>query len=92
MTRSIICLHDGKAIPLRINQAHGAATVGACPACSTADVGVSGRNQRHDHDTYYADAYCIACCAHIGTIEVTVSTIFGIEEDQAVLNGRVRVY
>lgn len=92
MTRSIVRLHDGARVPLHINKVCGSASVAVCPACFATDVGIGGRNRRHDHDTHYADAHCLACSAHIGTIEVTVSTIFGIEEDESVLNGRVRVY
>ena len=44
------------------------------------------------HDTYVADARCCGCDKPSGTIRATVSTIFGIAEDDRVLNGRVRVY
>ena len=43
-------------------------------------------------DTYRADAHCLACGETIGVLRVKMSTIFGIEEDKRVLNGRCRVY
>lgn len=44
------------------------------------------------HDTYTSLAGCTACGKLAGKLVVTVSTIFGIEEDERVLNGRARVY
>lgn len=55
---------------------------------------ISGQRGRQDigHDTIKAPAVTHCCRAVIGTIVVRVSTIFGIEEDERVLNGRCRVY
>lgn len=53
---------------------------------------VVGRNRTHGHDTHYADAHCAVCLRMVGRIEARVDTIFGIEEDRAVLHGRPRVY
>lgn len=44
------------------------------------------------HDTYTSNASCFDCDAPVGRLVVTVDTIFGIEEDEAVLHGRPRVY
>lgn len=64
----------------------------ACPACAE-PLRVRGRgNHVESHDTYAATAHCVACGAALGTIRVRVSTIFGIEEDERILNGRMRVY
>lgn len=64
-----------------------------CPGCHDA-LKVKGlvATVHHDHDTYYADAVCISCKHAVGELQTQVSTIFGIEEDEAVLNGRARVY
>ena len=48
--------------------------------------------KHHNRDTYFADAIALCCKKKIGTIETKVSTVFGIEEDEAVLNGPWRVY
>ncbi len=66
-------------------------TNATCPRCSE-PLRVFGGETAHDHDTYSAPAHCLACRNAIGTIRVRVSTLFGIDEDDAVLNGRPRVY
>lgn len=53
---------------------------------------VAGGDPNVGHNTIEAPAVCCACKEHVGTIVVKVSTIFGIEEDARVLNGRCRVY
>lgn len=68
---------------------------GECPDCKASPFKVAGvaGSMTHDHDTYRADARCIACDKGFGKLVVEVSTIFGIEEDRAVLvHGRARVY
>jgi hypothetical protein len=65
----------------------------ACPSCAyAAPLKVRGASSTHDHDTHRASAIALCCDATIGTMEVKVDTLFGIEEDRAVLNGRCRVY
>lgn len=66
----------------------------ACPACKhPAPVKVSGDGRRTEgHDTYACNAIALCCRRRIGTVRVRVSTIFGVEEDERVLNGRARVY
>ena len=44
------------------------------------------------HDEYRAHARHRGCGKHVGRLIAHVSTIFGIEEDERVLNGRPRVY
>ncbi len=68
-----------------------------CPACKVEHpegLPVAGRHNRiASHDTYEAEAHALCCGARIGLIRVTVSTIFGLEEDELVLHhGRCRVY
>jgi hypothetical protein len=64
-----------------------------CPKCEVEPCRVQGGGvTHHDHDTYFSRAICLACEADIGEIRTKVETMFGIEEDNAVLNGRCRVY
>jgi len=54
---------------------------------------VAGSGIKHtSRDTYFADAIALCCRRKIGTIETQVDTVFGIEEDERVLNGPWRVY
>jgi len=39
-----------------------------------------------------APAHCNNCGVYKGQLKVTIDTLFGLEEDNAVLNGRARVY
>lgn len=68
---------------------------GACPHCSDSPfkaAGVEGSIVR-GHDTYTSSAVCLKCKQKLGKLVLTVSTIFGIEEDERVLvSGRCRVY
>ena len=47
---------------------------------------------RTEHDRYIGAGRCVSCDADLGTVTVRVDTIFGIEEDRRVLDGRCRVY
>lgn len=71
----------------------GIATIATCPACKASPARVGGAGiTGNDHDHYFADGRCMVCDAPIGIIETKISTIFGIDEDEAVLEGRPRVY
>jgi hypothetical protein len=61
-----------------------------CSGCGSKQV--AGGTPTRGHDTYTAPAVCVDCRAACGTLVATVSTLFGIEEDERVLNGRPRVY
>ncbi len=67
---------------------------GACPSCKASPFRVqgSGNHVAADDRAYEAHGQCLTCSAWVGTIRAEVSTIFGIREDQAVLQGRPRVY
>ncbi len=69
---------------------------GTCAKCKLSPLVVRGLGMTIDpnasHDTYRADAVCCGCNEPVGVLRVKVSTIFGIEEDERVLNGRCRVY
>lgn len=64
-----------------------------CPSCEhESPAKLRGRGHYHSHDTHHATAVALCCGVAVGKIEVRVSTIFGIDEDERVLNGRCRVY
>lgn len=63
-----------------------------CPHCKESLKAKGNGDVTHDFDTYYALAYCVSCGGAVGQIQTKVNTIFGIDEDNAVLNGRARVY
>lgn len=68
-----------------------------CPACKqTFEDGlpvVGSGKHIENHDTYKATAHGKCCGKVIGVIRAKVPTIFGLEEDEAVLiHGRCRVY
>ena len=67
---------------------------GACPKCGDPGYQVTGTGKRPSEDdrAYEADAHCLKCQAYVGTLRVEVNTLFGVREDNAVLNGRCRVY
>ena len=68
-------------------------TIDRCPNCRAEPCDVQGTGiTHHDHDTHYAAAVALCCRQRIGTLEACVDTIFGIDEDERVLNGRPRVY
>lgn len=66
---------------------------GACPGCKAEPFRVQGGNRRiHDRETYVADGRCVDCGDAVGYIYARVETVFGLEEDRNVLEGRERVY
>lgn len=74
-------------------QADHAVAPGECPRCHAAPYRVRGCGVREvTHDTYVASAICVDCGEPAGVLRAQVATIFGIEEDEAVLFGRCRVY
>lgn len=76
---------------------HGATRVEVgtpCPSCEReAPLKLVGKGTpERGHDTYTCRAEALCCGATLGKLIVTMSTIFGLEEDERVLNGRCRVY
>lgn len=66
---------------------------GACPLCRHAPLHASGSGEQvTGHDTITSACVCRTCDKRIGSIVVTMDSLFGIEEDRRVLNGRCRVY
>lgn len=66
-----------------------------CPRCSAkGPTYVGGKGMRiASHDTYQADGVALCCMKPLGIITAYMSTLFGLEEDEAVtVRGRARVY
>lgn len=85
---------DGRIAAKRPSPSADYVVIPHCPACTAEPCHVRGKGvSHHDHDTYYSRAVALCCSADIGELQATVDTIFGIEEDNAVLvHGRARVY
>ena len=66
---------------------------GEAPHCDGITLQVKGDGDVvTGYDTYTVDALCARCKEPVGILVTTVKTLFGIEEDRRVLNGRCRVY
>ena len=61
-------------------------------SCGCNLIGGDGKRIAPDDWHYEADAYCLGCKARRGIIEAWLDTLFGLHEDEAVLEGRCRVY
>lgn len=90
MTATVVWL-DGRRETLHPAPGVGRVEVKAPCVCGAVLVTGNGPHQRN-HDTYDSIAACVGCGVIRGRLEAQVSTIFGIEEDEAVLGGRCRVY
>jgi hypothetical protein len=67
--------------------------VGRCPLCKRINWRAQGVGpQDTGHDTVESACKCVECGEIVGRIRVRMSTIFGLEEDARVINGRCRVY
>lgn len=65
---------------------------GKCPGCGCEPFHAQGHADiERGHDTYSCSSSC-GCGHPSGRMVVTFSTLFGLEEDERVLNGRARVY
>lgn len=64
-----------------------------CPSCDTPAAPIAGKGvDTTTHSTHEAEAIATCCGARVGRLIVTLDTLFGIEEDNRVLNGPWRVY
>jgi hypothetical protein len=64
-----------------------------CPAClEPLRVGGAGSQPSADDRAYEARAFCMSCKRFMGTLRVETDTLFGVREDEAVLNSRYRVF
>jgi hypothetical protein len=53
---------------------------------------VGGRYKVRDEYEARSTAHCARCHGDLGELHVQFDTLFGVSEDEAVLNGRPRVY
>ena len=68
--------------------ASAVAFAGSCQLCGASPFYVAGAGKRiESHDTYAAEASCLACKGRVGVLRVQLSTIFGLEEDERVIHG-----
>ena len=64
-----------------------------CPSCKAEPADIHAKKSKWiDEETLEGEAFCIHCKKSIGILQVTMQTLFGLEEDNRVLNGRCRVY
>lgn len=66
-----------------------------CPECGAAPLKVRGVHSHRvsdRNDAVEGRAQTLCCREDVGRILVTVDTLFGLEEDERVLNGPWRVY
>ena len=75
-------------------QGDQAVVEGDCPLCGSKSFGVQGTGQRPSADdrAWEADGVSTCCRRRVGVIRAEMDTLFGVREDEAVLNGRCRVY
>lgn len=74
---------------------------GCCPLCLVDEAGfgrrvfkIAGGNPSASADdrAWEATAVCLGCRKIVGTLRVETDTLFGVQEDERVLNGPWRVY
>lgn len=67
-----------------------------CPHCNAAPLRVAGFKGRSSTVTTAEATYtacgCVACGKHVGTLKVHAASLFGEDEDRAVLQGLHKVY
>ena len=67
----------------------------ACPWCSAVPVRIRTRDRSIEgHDKYVGhEVVCVDCGLQVsGVLVVRMDTVFGLEEDERVTQGRCRVY
>lgn len=86
-------IRDGERLPIASHGSHATCDGLKCPKCDgVLRIGGSGKRPSSDDRAWEADGYSLCCLVPVGLIRVEVDTIFGVREDEAVLNGRCRVY
>ena len=90
MTITFTAVDGNKEIPARSGDDSFLSCVTWRCECGCADITGAGRIDNDRGVT--AQAVCLKCKRPAGSITVEYDTIFGAEEDRAVLQGRPRVY
>lgn len=86
---------DGRVEKRRIKPGgHIGTADGECPGCGVTPFLVQGSDRRiYDREIIIANGRCKDCGDAVGFIYARTDTLFGLEEDRAVLEfGRARVY
>jgi len=94
MMKITLTLHDGTKLECSLSfpEAEHVDARSRRAHCGGEHLMIRGGDPTIGHDIYTSKAFCAVCLEHLGSLVVVVSTIFGIEEDNRVLNGRCRVY
>jgi len=73
---------------------HAVVVDAACPYCGDKPFAIAGSGRRPSKDdrAWEADAGCLKCKAHVGTIRLEVNTLFGVREDEAIGRLGIRIY
>lgn len=96
-SKSALLDHDGRTLALAGPSGLPAARA-AFPKARVVDPPTPGSlrvrlpDWSQGHDRYSGTAECCRCRQGVGPMEVVVSILFGLEEDERVLQGRCRVY
>jgi hypothetical protein len=95
MTARIVLVADDHEHPLRLVEDELAAHADMpCPHCKQPLRILGEGRDIGGFDYYKAKGHCALakCGKYVGEVRAYVSTIFGLEEDERVLNGRWKVY
>lgn len=77
---------DGAGVVHRIRAADTPTVAVPGWRCGCGGERIAGTGRRMEsRDTYASEARCVGCAAAVGTIRAKVSTLFGLEEDEAVM-------
>jgi hypothetical protein len=89
----IYLIRDGRKWPLTLEESQEKARLER-PVCECGETGVVGTGLQYSSDgrNYEATGCCSGCGKVLGRIIAEPNSIFGAREDDAVLNGRCRVY
>jgi hypothetical protein len=88
-------MHDGRVVPGRrphVDARYILIDGHQCECSQDETLEVAGGTPTRDGDRVTAPGGCVRCHGSVGTIIVTEETLFGREEDRAVLGGMPRVY
>lgn len=89
----VYLIRDGQKWPLTLEKSQEKARLER-PVCECGETGVVGTGLQYSRDgmNYEATGCCSGCRKVLGRIIAEPDSIFGAREDDAVLNGRCRVY
>lgn len=96
MITSIHLINESKNVATKAHDGCDYVTVETCcPHCQEKPLncfGKTGPTISTDDRAYECVAFSICCDRNVGILRAETDTLFGLSEDNAVLNGRSRVY